>query len=141
MWNLLFPIVGKLLEQVLPDPKAAADAKLKMLELAQQGQLAQLDADVKAMVGQLEINKAEASSTNWFVAGARPFILWICGIAFLYASVLEPVARFVAQVVYNYTGAFPAIDTNMTMQVMLGMLGLGAMRTFEKVKNAEGNRS
>lgn len=140
MWNLLFPIVGKLLEQVLPDPKAAADAKLKMLELAQQGQLAQLDADVKAMVGQLEINKAEAASTSWFVAGWRPFIGWICGLGLGYVALVEPLARFIAAVWFDYKGAFPVIDTGLTMQVLLGMLGLGAMRSVEKVKGAEGNR-
>ena len=111
MWELLFPIVGKLLEQVLPDPKAAQDAKLKMLEMAQQGQLAQLDADVKAMVGQLEINKAEASSTSWFVAGWRPMVGWVCGLGLAYVALVEPLARFVAQVWFGYKGAFPVIDT------------------------------
>ena len=140
MWELLFPIVGKLLEQVLPDPKAAQDAKLKMLEMAQEGQLAQLDADVKAMVGQLEINREEAKSTSWFVAGWRPMVGWVCGLGLAYVALVEPLARFVVQVWFGYKGAFPVIDTGLTMQVLLGMLGLGAMRSVEKVKGAEGNR-
>ena len=49
-------------------------------------------------------------------------------------------ARFVAQVWFHYTGAFPTIDTQLTMQVLLGMLGLGAMRSVEKIKGAESNR-
>lgn len=83
---------------------------------------------------QTEINKIEAASSSLFIAGARPFILWICGIAFLYSALLEPFMRFIAQVCFNYSGAFPAIDTNLTMQVLLGILGLGGMRSFEKVK-------
>lgn len=101
---------------------------------------AQLAAAVQIVQGQMEINKEEAKSTNWFVAGARPFIMWGCGAAMLYASIAEPLARFVAIVIFNYSGAFPVIDTALTTQILLGLLGLGGMRTLEKVKGAEGNR-
>lgn len=133
MWELLIPVVGKLLDKILPDTEAANAAKAKMLEMQISGELQQL-------AGQLEINKAEAASTNWFVAGWRPFIGWICGLGLLYVSLLEPVARFVAAVGFSYGGPFPAIDTTLTMQVLLGMLGLGVMRSVEKVKGAEGIR-
>ena len=75
-----------------------------------------------------------------FIAGWRPFIGWVCGLGLFYVSLLEPIGRFVATVFFKYTGPFPVIDTSLTMQVMLGMLGLAAARTVEKVKNAEGNR-
>ena len=126
-------IGGKLIDRMWPDPAQAATAKLELIKLQQSGDLAQ-------MTGQLDINKEEAKSTNWFVAGARPFILWICGFAMLYCTLIEPILRFFATVFYKYNGAFPVIDTGFTMQVMMGILGLGAMRTFEKAKNAEGNR-
>ena len=74
------------------------------------------------------------------VFARRPFIGWICGVSLCYVAILEPVARFVAQVWFAYTGAFPTIDTQLTMQVLLGMLGLGAMRSAEKIKGAENNR-
>lgn len=140
MWPALIPLIGTILDKFLPDPKVAAEAKLQAMEMAQKGELAQLDADVKAMVGQLEINKQEAASTSWFVAGWRPFIGWICGLGLGYVAIVEPLARFVAQVWFGYKGPFPVIDTSLTMQVMLGLLGLGAMRSVEKVKGAEGNR-
>jgi hypothetical protein len=84
-------------------------------------------------------NTEEAKSTNWFVAGWRPFAGWVSGIGLAYAVFFEPIMRFVAKLA-GYTGAFPIIDTSITLQVLLGMLGLGAMRTFEKTKGSEGNR-
>ena len=122
-----------LINKLFPDPIQAADAKLKLLELQQNGELA-------IMTAQTDINKEEAKSTNWFVAGARPFILWICGFAMLYCTLIEPILRFVATVLFGYSGSFPVIDSNFTMQVMFGILGLGAYRSYEKVKNAESNR-
>ena len=122
-----------LINKLFPDPIQAADAKLKLLELQQSGELA-------TMTAQTDINKEEAKSTNWFVAGARPFILWICGFAMLYCTLIEPILRFVATVLFGYSGSFPVIDSNFTMQVMFGILGLGAYRSYEKVKNSENNR-
>jgi hypothetical protein len=133
MWELLIPVVGKLLDKILPDTEKAAEAKARLIEMQMNGELQQL-------AGQLEINKEEAKSTSWFVAGWRPFIGWICGASLGYVALIEPMARFAAAVGWGYSGAFPAIDTTMTMQVLLGMLGLGVMRSTEKIKGAEGKR-
>ena len=88
----------------------------------------------QSALGQLDINKAEAQNPRLFVSGARPFIIWVCGFALLYAAILDPIARFIAQVIYHYAGPFPVIDTTITLQVLLGLLGLGTMRTAEKFK-------
>lgn len=101
---------------------------------------AQMAAALQIIQGQLDANKAEAASTNWFVAGARPFILWGCGFAMLYASLFEPLLRFVTTVAFHYSGPFPVIDATLTTQVLLGLLGLAGMRSVEKLKGAEGNR-
>jgi len=98
-------------------------------------QLEALDNALKT--GQLKINEAEAKSPRFFVAGARPFIMWGCGFGLLYAAIIEPIARFVAKVIFDYTGAFPVIDTSLTMQVLLGLLGLGGMRTYDKLKGTD----
>ena len=127
------PLVGKVIDKLFPDPNVAAEAKYKLLELQQKGELAELDADVKLAVGQMEINKEEAKSANWFVSGWRPFVGWVGGAAFAYATVLEPLMRFIATM-SGYHGAFPVIDTTITMQVLFGLLGLGALRTREKEK-------
>lgn len=128
----LIPLLGSLMDKLFPDPTAAAEAKLKVMQLAQNGELAQLQADVSLATGQMEINKQEATNSNVFVSGPRPFIMWVCGIALLYVSLLEPIGRFVATVLYGYKGAFPVIDTTITLQLLFGLLGLGAMRSYDK---------
>ena len=91
-------------------------------------------AETDRMDGQVEINKIEASSSSLFVSGGRPFVVWVCAVALAYAAVIEPMARFVAKVWFGYDGDFPGINTDLTMQVLVGVLGLGAYRSFEKVK-------
>jgi len=84
--------------------------------------------------GQLEINAAEAKHRSIFVAGWRPFIGWTCGIALAWHFVLAPVVIFGA----GYAGValpeLPTFDMDSLMTVLLGMLGLGGLRTFEKAK-------
>jgi len=140
MWQMLIGPVASIIEKLIPDPQAQANAKLKMMEMGQAGELAFLDADVKLALGQMEINKAEAQHSSRFISGPRPFILWVCGFSLAWASLFEPIARFVAKVVFEYTGTFPIIDPMMTMPILLGLLGLGGLRTFEKYKNVENNR-
>ena len=83
--------------------------------------------------GQLEINKAEAQSRNVFIAGWRPFIGWTCGVAMAYNYVIHPILMFtLAQ--FNYLVAIPALDLSEMMPVLMGMLGLGGLRSFEKYK-------
>lgn len=134
MWPTLLPLLGGLLDKLFPDPAAAAEAKYKVMQMAQNGELAQLDADVKMAAGQMEINKVEAASADPFTSRARPFIMWVCGFALLYASLLEPAIRFVAMVIFHYTGEFPMIDSEITMQILFALLGLGAYRSIEKVR-------
>jgi len=85
-------------------------------------------------LAQIEVNKIEAASSSLFTSGWRPYIGWGCGTAFLYSAMFEPIMRFVAQVAFDYKGPFPQLDTNLTMQVLLGMLGLAGMRSYEKSK-------
>ena len=131
--SALFDLGKSAIEKIWPDPIKRAEELRKLEEMRQKGDMALLNAEVQLLVGQLEINKIEAASSNWFVSSWRPCIGWICGIGLLYASFIEPLMRFVASVV-GYAGTFPVIDTSITMQVLLGMLGLAGMRTREKEK-------
>lgn len=126
------------IEQTVAGMAPADLVKMKELDLDFQKHMA--DNGIALQLGQIQTNTAEAASVNWFVAGWRPAVGWICGLALAYVAIIEPLARFTAQVGFHYAGAFPAIDTNLTMQVLLGMLGLGVMRSTEKIKGAEGNR-
>jgi hypothetical protein len=92
---------------------------------------AQLEMAAKLAEVQTKINEAEASHRSVFVAGWRPFIGWVCGIGLGYAVFLEPLLRFTFTV-KGWTVDFPEINTNVTMQVLLGMLGLAGARSYEK---------
>ena len=136
----LFSAAQSLIERFFPDPEKKAVAQLELLKMQQTGELANLAAETDLAKLQVQVNLEEAKSTNWFVAAWRPFIGWICGFGLAYVSIIEPLARFSAQGWFHYTGSFPIIDTTITMQVLLGMLGLAAARTVEKVRNVEGKR-
>jgi hypothetical protein len=136
----ILDIGSKLVDKFFPDPAQAEQAKLKLLEMQQTGELAQLAAATDLAKLQIQTNMEEAKSTNWFVAGWRPFVGWTCGAGLAYVAIFEPVARFVAKVFFNYAGDFPVINTDLTMQVLMGVLGLGAMRSVEKVRGGEGSR-
>ncbi len=136
----LFSAAQNLIERFFPDPEKKAVAQLELLKMQQNGDLAQLAAETDLAKLQIQVNIEEAKSVNWFVAAWRPFIGWTCGFGLAYAALIEPFARFVANVAFGYTGEFPVIDTNLTMQILMGMLGLGAMRSVEKIKGGEGNR-
>jgi len=84
--------------------------------------------------GQIEVNKAEASHRSPLVAGWRPFIGWVCGIALAWHFVLSPVIIFVAAWFNVVLPALPEFDMGSLMTVLMGMLGLGGLRTFEKTK-------
>lgn len=113
---------------------------VKMKELDNQFQVQMAQMGISLQLAQIGVNTEEAKSTNWWVAGGRPFVMWVSGFAFAYAAVFEPICRFIAQVLYGYNGAFPVLNTDLTMQVLMGLLGLGGLRTFEKFKGVESNR-
>lgn len=80
---------------------------------------------------QTKINEAEAQHRSLFVAGWRPFIGWICGIALAYNFIIRDLIIFVS----GSEAVPPAIQMDHLMTILMGMLGLGAFRTYEKVKN------
>jgi hypothetical protein len=123
--TLLLGVGNKLIDHFFPDANQAAEAKLKLLEMQQNG-------DLQAIAGQMDINKIEAQNPNIFVSGWRPFIGWVCGVSLTYAALIEPLSRFIAKVIFNYVGEFPIIDTTLTLQILLGLLGLAGMRSWEK---------
>lgn len=120
-------IVGKIFDRVIPDKAASEKAKLE-LEAAFQTQ------EFTLALEQIKVNTEEAKSSYLFVSGWRPACGWIGAAALGYAALIEPFARFAAKVWFDYQGAFPVLDTTITMQILFGILGLGAYRSYEKVK-------
>lgn len=129
------PLLGNIIDRILPDPKVAADAKLEMMKMVQNGQLEELHAETQLAQGQQDIDKVEAANTNIFVSGWRPFIGWICGSAMAYKFVLAPLLAFVFAA-FGHPLNLPTLDYAEMSTVLMGMLGLGGMRTYEKVKGA-----
>ena len=119
-------IGGKLIDRMWPDPAQAATAKLELIKLQQSGDLAQ-------MTGQLDINKIEAANANIFVSGWRPAIGWVCALALLYQYLVRPLAVAVFAAVGHPLPTMPGLDENL-WQLMMAMLGMGGLRTFEKVQ-------
>ena len=88
----------------------------------------------ETLLAQLEINKAEAASGSLFKGGWRPFVGWICGFALLYHFILCPLIIFVVTISGVAIPPLPEFDMGSLMTVLLGMLGIGGLRTFEKQK-------
>jgi len=109
-----------------------AEQLLKAKELDIEFQKFCLANDIKLQLSQIEVNANEAQSTSIFVSGWRPAVGWIGATALGYSAILEPLLRFVSQVGFKYAGAFPVIDTNLTMQILMGILGLGTLRSYDK---------
>ena len=123
---LIGPVTG-LLDKFIEDK----DQKAKLAhEIAT---MAERHAQERALA-QIEVNKTEAANRNPFVAGWRPFIGWTCGIALAWHFVLAPFLMFIAAWVGFDVPRLPVFDMDNLMTVLLGMLGLGGLRSFEKVK-------
>lgn len=90
-----------------------------------------MEIELAAAQGQMAINMEEAKSESLFVSGWRPAVGWLGAASLGYAAIVEPCLTLAASL-YGYTGAFPAIDTTITMQILFGILGLGAYRSVDK---------
>lgn len=123
---------------LLVDAREAITGK-KILDPNEQtklaNQLTQLSMGLQ--MGQLKVDEAEANSTNWFVAGWRPAVGWVCALAFAYSYIVFPFLQFAVYtwadpVTIKQIAALPHLNLGDMMPVLLGMLGLGGMRSYEK---------
>lgn len=131
--NAVLGVASKVIDRVWPDPAAQAQAKFQLLQLAQDGTLKQLMADTDLAKAQDAINQVEASNTSIFVAGWRPFVGWVCGCALGFNYVAAPLGNWIAALAGSHA-AIPMLDFSVMSPILTGMLGLGAMRTYEKVQ-------
>jgi len=118
-------VVTNVIGRVLPDPKAKADALQKLAELQQNGDLA-------VMAQQADINKIEAASADKFTSRWRPFIGWVCGGALAIQLVLAPLAVQISTIA-GHAVPLVTMDVSLLSTLLIGMLGLGGMRTVEKL--------
>jgi hypothetical protein len=121
--------VADIVGRYIPDPAKAAEAAQRLAELA--------SAERQAQVA---VNAAEAGSASLFVAGWRPFIGWVCGSALVYQYLAAPLLPWLVNALGGHVPAMPGLDGNL-WELMLGMLGLGGLRTYEKVQGVAQGRA
>ena len=129
----LFQGINGLIDRV--KGKSPEDAA-KLAELAQKYQTDILTADTQLAQMQADINKQEAASTSTFVAGWRPFIGWVCGSGLAMQFIVGPLTTWIAAMFHRQV-VFPTLDMSTLLTLLLGMLGLGAMRTAEKLNGVK----
>lgn len=130
-WNLLIPVIGQLFDKIFPDEAKANEAKAKLIEL-------QMNGELQKITGQLEVNKAEASNPNLFVAGWRPAIGWVCAASlgfyyipqFIMASFLW--SRLALEM--NSIPEYPVSQISGLTELVFALLGLATLRTVEKAR-------
>ena len=130
----IFSAVGKVLDRVLPDPQAKAEAKIELAKLAQEGELAEL----KLIERQIEVNLKEAEHASIFVAGLRPYIGWTCGAGLSYQFVAHPLLAWFSSTID--IAPPPGLDTATLLAIVVPLLGFGAYRTYERVNGIQRNR-
>jgi hypothetical protein len=121
----LFELGKGLIDRLFPDPAAKAAAELELLKMTQAG-------DLQVILAQLQINAAEAANPSVFVAGWRPWIGWICGMGLLYATIIHNVLEWIS--VIRGWPMPPAVDTDTLIYILGALLGVGGMRTIEKIR-------
>jgi hypothetical protein len=131
----MFGSLNVLLKHWFPDPAQAAQAEMELVKLKQAMAMEFLKSDTALALGQLEINKEEAKNTNWFVAGWRPAVGWICAGGVFYAYIGFPLLQWLAAYTDSAMVA-PELVTGELLTLLMGMLGLGSLRTFEKYTEA-----
>ena len=135
--SLMDIIVGplfKIIDKVLPDPQAKAEMQLKILTMQQAGEFKELDAEVALAAQQNDINKVEAESPSLFKSGWRPAVGWTCVAGLVYQFLVMPILPWAVTAMGGQVANLPAIDNGTLMTLLGGLLGLGAMRTAEKIK-------
>ena len=127
----LIPLIGDVLDKVLPDAQASANAKVELMRIAQTGELAQLNAETSLALGQIETNKAEAQSGK-AAALWRPGAGWVCVAGLGYSVLAQPLLAWLSAI--HGWPVPPVINADTLMALMFGMLGLGGYRSIERIK-------
>lgn len=125
-------IGGKLIDRLWPDPAKADAAKLELLKMTQSGELAQLAASTDLAKAQAATNSAEAQNANLFVSGWRPAVGWVCAAGLFSQFIIRPFAEFAAHLASQPID-YPSLDLSTLLTLLFGMLGLGTLRTVDKI--------
>lgn len=129
MIQVLLPLVMPLIDKLvglIPDPNAREKAKNEAIAQF-------LEMSSKSQSEQVEVNKVEAAHPSIFVAGWRPFIGWCCGVTLAYHFILLPILAY-CFTIWSPGTPLPSLPIDNMFELVFAMLGLGGLRTFEKIK-------
>jgi len=130
----VFDFAGRVIDKIFPDKDAADRAKIELFKLQQAGELQALQNDFELASKQIGVNAIEAAHPSIFVSGWRPAVGWVCVSAYAYNYVAMPIITWFAK---WYDAAAPnmiTLDTGELTTLLFGMLGIGGLRTFEKMR-------
>lgn len=131
----IFDFGSKVIDKIFPDKDAADRAKVEMLKLQQEGAFKELEASLQLSMAQIKVNEIEAAHPNIFVSGWRPAVGWVCVAAYCYNYVVMPLIVWFATWYDKTAPAMITLDTGELTTLLFGMLGIGTLRTYEKIKN------
>jgi len=131
----IFEVIKSVLARVLPDPQAQAAAQVQALDLLTSGTFDQRAGQALALA-QIEVNKADAAGASAMQRNGRPFILWVCGIAMAWDTIARPMIAYGAAIAGHPLPELPNLSSEQLYGILAGVLGLGSLRTVEKVKRA-----
>tara|TARA_R100000900_G_scaffold76222_1_gene59838 strand:+ start:18 stop:410 length:393 start_codon:yes stop_codon:yes gene_type:complete len=126
MIQALLPLIGNVIDKVVPDKNANAKAKREI-------EKSLTDNANKILLAQTEINKVEASHQNLFVAGWRPAIGWSCALGVFWLFIGHPLATWIDHL-DGVAQTLPTIDSEILLELVFAMLGIAGLRTLEKIK-------
>lgn len=136
MWPTLLTAIFGLVDKVIPDPQAAALAKMEAMKLQASAVGQELEASTRLALGQLEVAKVDAASQSPMQRNGRPFILWVCGVALAFDTICKPCILYAAALAGHPLPPIPNLSSDQLFGLLSGILGLGGFRTIEKVKGA-----
>ncbi len=135
MWPQLLTAIFGIVDKVIPDPQAAAAAKLEAMRMqaTEEGQL--LEAQTKLALAQISVNQTEAQSDSIFKSGWRPFTGWSAAIGVTVATVWAPLGAWAIQATTGHQlPPLPVLDSATLYGLLAGLLGLGGFRSYDKTK-------
>lgn len=127
-------LISKGLDIMFPDPAVAAQHKVELLRLQQEGAFKELDNDLQLNLAQIKVNEVEASSEQLFKSGWRPAFGWVGVFVLVSELVIRPYLPWVMEVFGFHVPTIPSINTEMFWPMIFGLLGLGGLRSWDKRK-------
>jgi len=130
-------LISTVIKRVWPDKAAQQQAQeqfdLQLLQMQQRGELEQFDGQIKLALAQVQVNNTEAASSDFWVSGARPAVMWVCTAGLAYQIVARPILTW-ASIGWWHIPVPPAIDMSTLTTLLFALLGCGTHQMVETIQ-------